>query len=106
MQGGERGLGLRRWTTEACVAALCSRGGDAGGESEKGFVFLCNYTHVLFGILHKEQVFLKGSVCFFKKWTLKMFWLGKNDHMAAGNGAPDPRLALLPACSLVALETG
>ena len=30
----------------------------------------------------------------------------KTDHMVARNGTTDPKLALLPACSLVALETG
>lgn len=37
-----------------------------------------------------------------------MFWLrNKYGHTVAANGSPcDPRLALLPTCSLVALETG
>ena len=70
------------------------------------------YTPRLFGVLHGKQVFLKGKVCFFEKKKKKkkdsknVLARKKTDHMVARNGTTDPRLALLPACSLVALETG
>ena len=76
------------------------------GKFRRALCSFIYYTPRLFGVLHGKQVFLKGKVCLKKKDSKNVLARKKTDHMVARNGTTDPRLALLPACSLVALVTG